>query len=455
MNIDNLKNYEFILEHIPGAMVIDLEGMLVYLNGQCAEYIEVDRDWAMGKHITEVFPETKMIDSLDIDKPTIVFYHCFGVGISVHIPVFQDGRRVGLLEYDVVQSSEVLYELADDYTDFLNEQLHDLRRKINELRGAKYCIDDIIGKSAAIDKLKEDIVNAARCDATVLIYGETGTGKELVAHSIHNMSRRAKNNFMKINSANLPENLVESELFGYEKGTFTGAEKEGKIGKFELADKGTLFIDEINQMSMSVQPKLLRVLQENEIEKLGGDKSISIDTRVIATTNQDIVELVNKGKFREDLYYRLYVVPVYVPPLRNRKEDIPLLTDHFVKICSRNAGKSITEIMPQVYGKLADYEWPGNVRELQNVIERGIAFSRDNRLTAKDINIPGQRQNILTAQANNPIEEAKNNAERELILQALEESKGNKSKAAEILKISRPRLYQKIKRLKIQNIRTN
>lgn len=450
MNIEKIKDFELILDHIPGALYINTEGTVLYLNEQCAKYIGVNLEWAMGRNILEVFPETRMMENMQINRPKIVFYHSFGAGISVNIPVFNKGERVGLLEYDVVQASEVLYELSDNYTKFLDEELHNLRREINELRGSKYSIDDILGQSDAIEKLKDDIRSAAASDATVLVYGETGTGKELVAHAIHNMSRRSKNKFVKMNAANLPESLAESELFGYEGGSFTGARKEGMKGKFEQAHKGTLFIDEINQMSYAVQPKLLRTLQENEIEKLGGEKSLHVDVRVIATTNQDMRKLVKKGEFREDLFYRLHVILIIVPPLRERKEDLPMLADHYIKKYSRAAGKTIRQVDDSVYKKLREYDWPGNIRELQNVLERAIAFSKGGCVTANDIDITDKNEHKYDISSQNPIEDAKKNAEKELILQVLNDCGGNRTKTAEVLKISRPLLYQKMARLGIK-----
>ncbi|MCB6992467.1 sigma 54-interacting transcriptional regulator [bacterium 210820-DFI.6.37] len=449
MNVNDTKDYELYLEHVPGIIATDLTGTIMYLNQQCADYLGVDRELALGSKVYDVFPDTKMMENMGIDRPTIMFYHSFGIGISVHIPIMENGEKIGLLEYDVVQASEVLYELADNYTKFLDEELTNLRKEINQLRRTKYSIGNIIGKSPAILSLKEAIQRAARSDSTVVIFGETGTGKELVAQSIHDLSKRAKQNLIKINAANLPETLVESELFGYESGAFTGARKNGKKGKFELADKGTLFIDEINQMSLSVQPKLLRALQENEIERVGGENSITVDTRVIVTSNQDLRELVKKGKFRQDLFYRLHVIPVIVPPLRDRKEDIPALVEYFAQRYSEALGKTITEIDPKIYARLQQYNWPGNVRELQNVIERAIAFSKDNYLSAADIHLGNRKLVGPDMDSENPIETAKKKVEIEMIVEALKTCDGNKTEAAKLLKIPRPLLYQKIKRLGI------
>lgn len=450
MKINDKKDYELYLEHVPGIVATDRTGTITYLNQQCADYLGVDRDQALGAKVYDVFPDTKMMQNMDIDRPVIQFYHSFGIGISVHVPIIENGVKTGLLEYDVVQASEVLYELADNYTKFLDEELNNLQKEINQLRHTKYSIDNIVGKSPAVTRLKEEIEQAARSDSTVVVFGETGTGKELVAHSIHDLSKRKNHDFIKINAANLPENLVESELFGYESGAFTGARKDGKKGKFELADKGTLFIDEINQMSLSAQPKLLRALQENEIERVGSEESITVDTRIIVTSNQDLRELVKKGKFRQDLFYRLHVIPVLVPPLRERKEDIPLLVKHFAKMHGTAAGKYIEEIDDAVYTKLQLYNWPGNIRELQNVIERAVTFSRGSCLSADDIDLRRRVTADLNLETENPIEDAKKKVEIDMILAALEACGGSKAEAAKLLKISRPLLYQKIKRLGIE-----
>lgn len=447
MNVNDPRDYELILNHIPGALVVGTDGITKYMNKQCAQYMGVDLESALGSHILNVFPETKMMENMYIDEPQIVFYHSFGIGISVHVPVFCNGERVGLLEYDVVQASSALYELADDYASYLDKELQTLKDEVTQLRNSKYSIDNIVGESIEIRTLKSDIRRAAETDLPVLIYGETGTGKELVAHSIHALSKRGNKNFIKINAANLPESIAESELFGYEPGTFTGARKEGKLGKFQLADKGTLFIDEINQMPSLIQPKLLRALQENEIEKLGGEESIPVDTRIIVTSNQDMREMVKSGAFREDLFYRLHVIPIIVPPLRKRSSDIRNLALHFINDYGRISGRPIREIDERIFDRLKEYSWPGNVRELQNVIERGIAFSQNGCLRLADIDGLISSSVSLDEFETNPIENAKKKAERDIIVQAIERCNGSKAKAAKLLGISRPLLYQKMKRL--------
>src|SRR5580700_9697383 len=232
----------------------------------------------------------------------------------------------------------------------------------------------VIGNSPALEVVLEQVERVAPTGSTVLIQGETGTGKELIAHAIHNISSRCGRPFVRLNCAAIPLDLLESELFGHEKGAFTGAIAQ-KIGRFELADKGTLFLDEVGDIPSALQPKLLRVLQEQEFERLGGTRTHRVDVRLVAATNRDLTEMVNRGEFRSDLYYRLNVFPVVLPPLRARREDIPALVTHFVEIFSRRVGRRIERVPSQTMAELSSYEWPGNIRELQNLIERAVILS--------------------------------------------------------------------------------
>jgi transcriptional regulator with GAF, ATPase, and Fis domain len=234
----------------------------------------------------------------------------------------------------------------------------------------------VIGNSPALVAVLEQVERVAPTDSTVLIQGETGTGKELIAHAIHNLSLRCGRPFVRLNCAAIPLDLLESELFGHEKGAFTGAIAL-KIGRFELADKGTLFLDEVGDIPPALQPKLLRVLQEQEFERLGSTRTHQVDVRLVAATNRDLMEMVKQGQFRDDLYYRLNVFPVLVPPLQARREDIPALVTHFVEIFSRRMGRQIEHIPPETMSALSSYQWPGNIRELQNLIERAVILSND------------------------------------------------------------------------------
>jgi formate hydrogenlyase transcriptional activator len=234
--------------------------------------------------------------------------------------------------------------------------------------------EQVIGNSPALEAVLEQVERVAPTDSTVLIQGETGTGKELIARAIHNISSRCGRSFVKLNCAAIPLDLLESELFGHERGAFTGAIAQ-RIGRFELADKGTLFLDEVGDIPLALQPKLLRVLQEQEFERLGGTQTHHVDVRLVAATNRDLTEMVKRGEFRSDLYYRLNVFPILLPPLRLRREDIPALVTHFVEIFCRRMGKQIEQIPPETMSALGSYPWPGNIRELQNLIERAVILS--------------------------------------------------------------------------------
>jgi transcriptional regulator with PAS, ATPase and Fis domain len=450
----DISDYKFLLDQIRGLIVIDLDGNVAFMSKQCGEYIKVDPEKAIGRPIIEVFPPTKMMDALKNDLPEITdFYFVDGrISGTTRFPLKREGKTVGLIEYDLFQEYDVMEEFLSNYIN-LNDELMYFRDEVRKFRKSKYTIENIIGKSEQILKLKEKIKYAARTNSTVVIFGETGTGKELVAHSIHDLSRRSLRNFITVNAAGLPEALVESELFGYEGGSFTGAKKEGKKGKFELANQGTLFIDEINHMPENIQLKLLRVLQEKEIEKIGGEKNIPIDTRIIVASNEDLKNLVEQGKFRRDLFYRLNVIQIDTPSLRERPEDIRLLVNNFVQQFNIIMGKKVTEIDEKVYRVLTDFEWPGNVRQLQNVIERAMNYVDGKYLSLEHFDFAQNPVEIaadIRTVSDNPIEEIKREAERNFILRCLEKFNGNKTKTAEYLNISRPLLYQKMKRLDIK-----
>jgi transcriptional regulator with GAF, ATPase, and Fis domain len=305
--------------------------------------------------------------------------------------------------------------------------------------------EQVIGKSPALESVLEQIERVAPTDSTVLIQGETGTGKELIARAVHNISLRCGRPFVKLNCAAIPLDLLESELFGHEKGAFTGAIAQ-KVGRFEMANKGTLFLDEVGDIPPALQPKLLRVLQEQEFERLGGTHTHQVDVRLVAATNRDLMKMVNRGEFRIDLYYRLNVFPVSLPPLRERREDIPDLVAHFVDVYSRRMGKQIDEIPSETLSALSSYHWPGNIRELQNIIERAVILSNDGVLPnplpkaeAQDTIVP---PNTATLR----------DSERTLILNALESVGwviGGPKGAAAKLGVKRTTLIHKMQKLGI------
>jgi formate hydrogenlyase transcriptional activator len=279
--------------------------------------------------------------------------------------------------------------------------------------------EQIIGNSPALEALLEQVERVAPTDSTVLIEGETGTGKELIAHAIHNISLRCGRPFVRLNCAAIPLDLLESELFGHERGAFTGAIAQ-KIGRFELADKGTLFLDEVGDIPPALQPKLLRVLQEQEFERLGSTRTHQVDVRLVAATNRDLTEMVNRGEFRSDLYYRLNVFPIMLPPLRERREDIPALVTHFVEILGRRMGRPIEEIPRETMSALSSYQWPGNIRELQNLIERAVILSNDGVILPNPLPPVGTQGVTLASAAPATMVTSLRDSERNLILRTLQ-----------------------------------
>ena len=307
----------------------------------------------------------------------------------------------------------------------------------------------MVGESYAMRQLREQVAMAAPTNGRVLIYGENGTGKELVARTVHALSRRRSNAFVEVNCAAIPEELIESELFGHVRGAFTGAVADRR-GKFEVADGGTIFLDEIADMSLKTQAKVLRVLQEQTMEAVGGTARIKVDARVLAATNKDLQQAIKTGQFREDLYFRLNVIPIFVPPLRERQEDIPLLADHFMAELAREDGRRLKQFAPAATSMLQRYPWPGNVRELRNVIERLMIMVPGECISVADLAFLRQadapRPDAVVPSADRlTLHEARDRFERDLILRTLAEQQGNMSRTAEVLGVERSNLYRKMR----------
>ena len=322
---------------------------------------------------------------------------------------------------------------------------------------AERAFERIIGNSAALESVLDQVEQVAPTDSTVLIEGETGTGKELIAHAIHNASQRCGRAFIKLNCAAIPLDLLESELFGHEKGAFTGAIAQ-KIGRFEMADKGTLFLDEVGDIPPALQPKLLRVLQEQEFERLGSGRTHKVDVRLVAATNRNLVKMVAGGQFRSDLYYRLNVFPLLLPALRERREDIPVLVTHFVKMFCHRMGKQIDTILPETMAAFQWYSWPGNIRELQNLVERAVILSRDGLLPnplpkeQADLIIPGLHRTRSFHSSNFHSAMTLEDSDRALIVEALEQAGwivGGPRGAAAKLGLKRTTLLARMRRMGI------
>jgi two-component system nitrogen regulation response regulator NtrX len=318
-----------------------------------------------------------------------------------------------------------------------------LRAKVNR-QPQQYAM---VGASPAMAKLREQVALAAPTNGRVLILGDNGTGKELVARTIHYTSRRKNGPFVEVNCAAIPEELIESELFGHARGAFTGAIAD-KPGRFEQAHEGTIFLDEIADMSLKTQAKVLRVLQEQVMERVGGTQRIKVDVRVLAATNRDLVAEIRAGRFREDLYFRLNVVPIFVPPLRDRQDDIPQLADHFMALLAAEYGRRPKRLAPEAAARLRQYSWPGNVRELRNVIERLIIMVSGDTITAQDLAFLGRDgvpDPAPEAGPLVPLSEARDRFERDYIIQTLSAQGGNMSRTAEVLGVERSNLYKKLR----------
>jgi len=337
-------------------------------------------------------------------------------------------------------------------------QLQEENRSLREALGQRYEFKNIVARSPKMQEVLATVERVAPTNSTVLLGGESGVGKDMIARAIHQHSRRASGPFIKINCTAIPENLLESELFGYEKGAFTGA-VSSKPGKFELADKGTIFLDEIGDVPGNIQAKLLRVLQDREFERLGGTKTLKVDVRVVAATNQDLRAALEQGSFREDLYYRLNVVPINIPPLRERREDIPYLLDRFIARFARESGKPMRSITPAAQKVLMEFHWPGNVRELENIIERAVALSSGDVIDVGDIRLDlsptksggtSPATSAMSATSAVPFPPpgmTLEHFEDEMIREALRRANGNKSQAARLLGLSRNALRYRLSKM--------
>jgi two-component system nitrogen regulation response regulator NtrX len=368
--------------------------------------------------------------------------------ISGHGNIESAVRAIKLGAFDFVEKPLSLEKTVLVVRNALRQRRLEIENQALRARVDRH--ETMVGESYAVRQLREQIAMAAPTNGRVLIYGENGTGKELVARTIHALSRRRNNAFVEVNCAAIPEDLIESELFGHIRGAFTGAVADRR-GKFELADGGTIFLDEIGDMSLKTQAKVLRVLQEQTIEPLGGTNSVRVDARVLAATNKDLQAEIRAGRFREDLYFRLNVIPIFVPALRDRQQDIPLLAEHFMAIFAREYGRRIKKFEPGAMAVLQQCQWPGNVRELRNVIERLMIMVVGDSISTGDLAFldlsaaPRADADAPAAASRMTLYEARDQFERDLILRTLSAQQGNMSRTAEVLGVERSNLYRKMK----------
>jgi len=441
-----------IFDHMPiGISFVDESGKVVRLNKTMLDYFGLTHE-VEGRHITEIEPTSRLPVVLKTMKSEVAHRHRFANGreaIVHRIVVSDNGRLIGALGIILFGDLQEIYILAEK-NKILLRKLADYE-KDQKLYKTKYSLSDIIGSSTAIKACKEQAKRIARSNSNVLITGESGVGKELFAHAIHDEGTRREAPFIRINCAAIPETLLETELFGYEEGSFTGAKKGGQPGKFELADGGTIFLDEIGDMPYIMQAKLLRVLQEREFERVGGKRIINVNVRVISATNADLEGLTCNGGFRKDLLYRLNVLAVRINPLRERQEDVPALIYHFLKVIYQENGLYAT-FSPECMEVLCKYEWPGNIRELRNVVEK-VALEAEGRV-AETADIPQYILHSIKIKkvrmpAASSLISILEKVEAEEIIRAIELCNGNKIKAAEYLQIPKVRMYRKIKKYKI------
>ncbi|WP_062310445.1 sigma-54 interaction domain-containing protein [Alicyclobacillus sendaiensis] len=461
-----------------GIVLVDSNARIVEINQAYLKLLSMERDSVIGRHVAEVIENTRLHRVVETGIPERgqlqrIRQH----DMVVHrIPIWQGGKVIGAIGVLIFESIRDLYEILDRLQEYAVQVRSAYpetkqRAEVHQMRRA-YRIDDFLGQSRAVLDLRRIARKAAHTPVTVLITGESGTGKEVLAQGIHFESSRANGPFVSVNCSAIPESLLEAELFGYDEGAFTGAKRGGKPGQIELAHMGTLFLDEIGDMPLSMQAKLLRVLEDRQVQRVGGTVKREVNLRLISATNRDLERMVKEGQFREDLYYRLNIIRLHIPPLRERKEDIPLLLAHYLDTTCERLGKARMHLSSEVVERLLDYDWPGNVRELVHMVEVLVSLCDSSYVKLDDF--PPHLHKLLQDLSSRPpaitssqgpagdtvsraaiegpgtgARECIMQVERELIRAALRESGGNKSLAAKRLGVHRSTLYDKMKKLGI------
>lgn len=443
-------------EMCEGAIIVDKYARIVWMNEHYPRRLGLKNpDKAIGQPVEKVIPSSLMREVVETGRPIMLDMMQFSEDyfVVMRLPLHNDvGDIIGGIGLMLLDDARYLAPIVSRYNQ-LHTELTTARQQLAQARSAKYTLSSLVSQSAALTTIKSQARRAARTTAPILIQGETGTGKELLAQAIHNASPRADKPFVAVNIAAIPESLLEAEFFGSVAGAYTGAERKGRQGKFKLAQGGTLFLDEIGDMPITLQAKLLRVLQEGEYEALGSDQLVQADVRIIAATSRDLANEVKQGRFRADLYYRLNVVLLVMPPLRERLDDLPILTEHLLETLSQQLGVALCELSTEALEYLSHYDWPGNVRELRNILERAVLMSDNYTLTIDEIKphlpITPKVTSVSTTSTINTsgitLNQVLAQAERQAIQQALAECAGNKAKAATLLGISRTALYEKLK----------
>ncbi|TGE38257.1 PAS domain-containing protein [Desulfosporosinus fructosivorans] len=451
--LDNTQNSLTSLESIfeqayDGVMVVDSKGIITRITKSYCRFLNIEQEDAIGRHCTEVLPNSRMHIVAQTGEAEVgeVMDINGKEAMVMRFPLREEGKIIGAVGKVMFRDVRELRTLAEKL-DLLENKLKFYEKELKHYQKYRYTLSSIVGQSPSILRTKILAEKAAQGKATVLLRGESGTGKELFAHAIHAASTRHDQPFVRVNCGAIPAELLEAELFGYEEGAFTGAKKGGKPGKFELANRGTIFLDEIGDLPISMQAKVLRILQEKEVERVGSNRLQQLDIRVIAATHRDLEKMIGEGEFRRDLYYRLNVFTVTIPPLRERAGDVLLLSEYLLAKFQHELGLSLRKLDRWVVELFQLYAWPGNVRELQNAIERAINVAEGGMIQLKDLplylqDLEGRRGNTSLQ----PLALELAEAERKAILKALKKTGGNKTNAAEILGIHRTNLYRKMEK---------
>jgi PAS domain S-box-containing protein len=447
-----LEMYSMIFDSIyNGAIVTDSEGYVLYFNKPYGEFLGVDPEAQIGKYATEVLENSRMPTVAKTGRAEInVTHRLKGQDMVVQrIPIKRDGKVIAVYGQVMFKDVSDVSKLARKLC-LLESKVKLYEEELASLRSTRYTFDSIVGVSPSLLHVKKEAVKAAAVDFPVLITGESGTGKEMFAQAIHHASAHRIHPFISINCAAIPKDLLESELFGYEKGAFTGASPYGKTGKLELGSRGTVFLDEIGDLPLEMQPKLLRVLEEKVIERVGSTTPVPSDFRLIAASNHHLESMVQEGRFRKDLFYRLNVLRLHLPPLRERKEDIIPIATHLLEEMAGNSPFPRICIDGHAQETLINYDWPGNVRELHNVLSRATCFLERDSITIYDLPFSVRySQKAASDSINYSLDNVLSCAERESIIQALEQANYRKTRAAQLLGIHRTLLYKKMRKYRI------
>ncbi|MDL2328959.1 sigma 54-interacting transcriptional regulator [Desulfosarcina sp. OttesenSCG-928-A07] len=449
--------HEIVLQYLnnpyESLIIIDDEAKIVFISESVERFSSISAKDVENRKITEIFPDEGITHVLTTGRPEIgqAYLHNGNACISTRIPLKKNGKVLGAATKIIFWHTEKLNELYRTINGLKGKIKH-YKKTLDAIYKSRYDFSNILGNSPLICKVKDAARMAAEVDSPVLLIGESGTGKELFAHAIHQHGKRRDNPFVRINCTSIPAELIEAELFGYEAGSFTGADRKGKIGKFEMADGGTIFLDEIGDMPLELQAKLLRVLEESEIQKIGGAPK-RVNFRSIFATNVDIENLVTEKKFRLDLYYRMNVLKIVLPPLRHMRDDIPLHVENFMAKMVQEMPKRIDGIAESALLALCRYAWPGNIRELRNVVERALIVCKGRQIELHDLpeNIVSNTSQPHAEQVTQSrlLKDRLAEKEREIIADTLSLSANNRTEAAKILGIHRTGLHKKMKKYKL------